>query len=490
MRSADDTGRSLRHQACSEARGSLDEGDFLATLERLVAIPTESQHPEQRHELLRYMSDGVGPLLADMGFDLQSFDVDDPARIPCLLGTRIESETLPTVMIYGHGDVVRGLPDQWRDGLDPWRLERQGDKLYGRGTVDNKGQHLIALQALRAVLQVRGSLGFNVKFFLDMGEEVGSPGLRSVLSRHREACSADVFIAFDGPRLAVGAPEINLGARGVCNLDLVVRLREGTHHSGHWSGLLADPSILLAHALASILSKEGEILVPGWTPKQIPPAVRQACATLELEEQDHPKTEPWWGERGLSRAERIFAWTGVCVLAMQSGRPEAPIHAVQGEARARVSIRHTTDVPSSTFAPALRAHLVANGHGHVEVHEINDDDQFQPARTDPRHPWVRRIAASMAITAGRPIHVIPNNSAGNPSSLFEEELGVPTIWIPYSYPGCEQHGPNEHALVPLLAEGLELTAGIWWDFGDPEFLARHGEGADRNFHDGLTSKER
>lgn len=476
MKPANANEASRRDQACSAARQSLEGGDFLATLERLVAIPTESQHREQRGDLLRYISEGVGPLLAEMGFSQQVFDADDPSRIPCLLGTRVEDDALPTVMIYGHGDVVRGLPEQWREGLHPWRLVRQGERVYGRGTVDNKGQHLIALHALRAVLHTRGSLGFNVKFFMDMGEEVGSPGLRSVLARHREACASDVFIAFDGPRLAVGAPEINLGARGVCNLDLVVNLREGTHHSGHWSGLLADPSILLAHALAAILSREGEILVPGWTPEAIPPAVRQACSTLKLEEQDHPRTEPWWGERGLSRAERIFAWTGICVLAMVSGRPEAPIHAVQGEARARISIRHTTDVASSTFGPALRAHLAANGHDHVEVHEVNDKDQFQPARTDPHHPWVRRIAASMGRTAGRSIHIIPNNSAGNPSSLFEEELGVPTIWIPFSYPGCEQHGPNEHALIPLLGEGLELTAGMWWDFGDPAFLATHGEG--------------
>lgn len=467
--------RSERQTACELAQSSLENGRFLETLSRLVAIPTESQHPNQRSDLLRYINDGVGPLLTALGFELATFNENDSDLLPCLLATRLEGPDLPTIMIYGHGDVVRGLPEQWRPGLDPWRITVEGDRIYGRGTVDNKGQHLIAIEALKAVLEVRGGLGFNVKIFMDMGEEIGSPRLRSVLSQHRDACAADVFIAFDGPRLAAGAPEINLGARGQVFLDLIVKFRDGTHHSGHWSGLLADPSIVLAHALSSIMSKDGNILVPGWTPDHIPLATKDACATLQLEEQDHPRTEPWWGEPGLSRAERILAWTGVSVAAMISGRPEAPVHAVQGEARARISIRHTTDVDATTIAPLLRAHLAQGGHDYVEVREVYDIDRFPPARTDPQHPWVRRIAASMAATVGRPIHVIPNNSAWNPSDLFEDVLGTPTIWIPYSYPGCEQHGPNEHALKPLLREGLELTAGMWWDFGDPDFLSKHAD---------------
>jgi acetylornithine deacetylase/succinyl-diaminopimelate desuccinylase-like protein len=80
-----------------------------------------------------------------------------------LLGSRIEDPGLPTVLVYGHGDVVRGEPQRWRKGLDPWLVTVEGDKVYGRGVVDNKGQHLIAIEALRAVLAARGRLGFNAK---------------------------------------------------------------------------------------------------------------------------------------------------------------------------------------------------------------------------------------------------------------------------------------------------------------------------------------
>ena len=93
---------------------------------------------------------------------------------PFLVAERIEDPDALTVLVYGHGDTVRGLDDLWRPGLAPWTLEVEGDRIYGRGTADNKGQHSINIAALAAVLAERGRLGFNVKFLIEMGEEVGS----------------------------------------------------------------------------------------------------------------------------------------------------------------------------------------------------------------------------------------------------------------------------------------------------------------------------
>jgi hypothetical protein len=86
-------------------------------------------------------------------------------------------------------------------------------------------------------------------------------------------------------------------------------------------------------------------------------------------------------------------------------------------------------------------------------------------RTNPDDPWVQMITASLTRTSGKPINVVPNSSGGNPSRLFMDALGVPVIWIPNSYAGCNQHAPNEHALAPLLREGLGLMAGLLWDIG-------------------------
>jgi acetylornithine deacetylase/succinyl-diaminopimelate desuccinylase-like protein len=367
-----------REAAIERARSVFDEGSFVERLRELVAYPTESQVPSRRDELYRYCADGFGPLLRQTGFDTRIHDNPRAEFGPFLLGTRIEDPSLPTMLIYGHGDVVRAMPERWRRGLDPWQLQVEGDRIYGRGVVDNKGQHLLALSALSALSAVvaeRGSLGFNAKFLVETGEETGSPGLLAFIQRQRDALAADAFIALDGPRQSMAVPDITLGTRGGIALDLVIDLREGSHHSGHWGGLLADPGFLLAHALASIVSRDGRILVPGWTPAQIPNSVREACAHVLVEDlPGTPVPEPWWGEAGLSRPERIYMWTSVIVLASICGQPEAPVNAVSGTARARIQVRHTVDVPAEAFVPKLRAHLDAHGLQMVRIEPVVERD--------------------------------------------------------------------------------------------------------------------
>jgi pimeloyl-ACP methyl ester carboxylesterase len=191
------------------------------------------------------------------------------------------------VLSYGHGDVVRGQARARREGLDPWRLTIESDRWYGRGTADNKGQHSINLAALAQVLQARGGrLGFNMKFLFEMGEETGSQGLRELCEHEREALAADLFLASDGPRVAAQRPTLFLGSRGGVNFDLRIRLRPAGHHSGNWGGLLCNPGIRLAHAIASLVDERGRILVEALRPAELPDNVRQALASIEVLAED------------------------------------------------------------------------------------------------------------------------------------------------------------------------------------------------------------
>lgn len=456
-----------RQGALARARGSLDDGRFLARLGELVAFQTESHPPGRKAELERYCAEGLAPIVAELGFDVEILPNPLDEHGPVLLATRHEGEGLPTLLIYGHGDVVRAMPERWRAGLDPWTLTVEGDRAYGRGVVDNKGQHLLAIEALRAVIEERGALGFNAKIFVETGEEAGSPGLRRFLELHRDRCAADVFIGLDGPRQSMRVPDITLGTRGGLAVDLVVQLREGSHHSGHWGGLLKDPAVILAHAIAAIITRDGRILVPGWRPASVPDAVTRASRAVVID--DAPgalRPDEGWGEPGLGRPEKIYAWSSAIVLAMISGQPEAPVPAVPGFAKARIQLRHTVDIAAADVVPSLRAHLDAAGFADVEVLPVVERDMFPPSRTDPDDPWVTLVADSMARTVGLPPNIIPNIGASGPSEFFRETLGVPIIWIPHSYGGCGQHGPDEHGLVPLFREGLAIMAGVFWDVGE------------------------
>jgi hypothetical protein len=95
---------------------------------------------------------------------------------PLLLARRIESADAVTVLMYGHGDVVNGQEGRWQQDRSPWQLSSDGDRWYGRGTADNKGQHSINLGALAAAIEAAGGkLGCNLKMIFEMGEEVGRP---------------------------------------------------------------------------------------------------------------------------------------------------------------------------------------------------------------------------------------------------------------------------------------------------------------------------
>ena len=251
-----------RQEALEFVGSYFNDGKFESDLKKLVSFKTESQNPESKSELFSYLNDAILPRLSRLGLNCEIFSNPDPSGGPILVGERKEDINYPTIFIYGHGDVVLGQQEQWQEGLDPFILKAKGGKLFGRGTADNKSQHLINIIALEAVLSIRKSLGFNVKFVMETSEEIGSPGLREFFKNKRADLASDVLIASDGPRLQPGVPTIFMGTRGAMNFDLEVNLREGGHHSGNWGGVLKDPAIVLANAIATIVNKRGEILIP------------------------------------------------------------------------------------------------------------------------------------------------------------------------------------------------------------------------------------
>ena len=211
-----------RDGAIARIEAEYDSGNFIKVLAERVAIQTESQELCQLPELYRYLNDNISPYLAPLGYNCEIFDNLVEGGGPFLVATRIEDPARPTLLVYGHGDVVRGIPEQWRDGLNPWVLKQEGDRYYGRGTADNKVQHSIVLAALAAILAERGSHGFNTKVLLETSEEIGSLGLEEFCSSHTDLLAADVLIASDGPRMNPTRPDIKLGNRGMMAFDLEV----------------------------------------------------------------------------------------------------------------------------------------------------------------------------------------------------------------------------------------------------------------------------
>ncbi|QRG07288.1 M20/M25/M40 family metallo-hydrolase [Xanthobacter dioxanivorans] len=457
-----------RSDAIALADASFASGRFEDRLAQLVAIPSCSQDPALEPELERYLIGGIIPWLSGMGF---RSEVHPNARGggTILLLERIESPELPTVITYGHGDGVLGMDGEWSQGLVPWALQRRHDRWYGRGTADNKGQHVINLFALEAVLQARdGRLGFNVTLVLEMAEERGSIGLREFVQVNAQRLAADVFIASDGPRGSPGMPTIAAGSRGNYHFDLIVAPRKGGVHSGHWGGLTDDPAIVLSHALAAICDRNGRILVRDWLPEggaPLPDRIRSMLEGCPLDPgTDAARIEPDWGEPALSPAEKLYAWNSFIVLSMLSGKSEQPMNAVAPDAIAHCQIRYVPGTDPEIIVPALRRHLDAAGFQDVR---IENGRIGMPASAKPLpNEWVEFVARSFTESLGIPSQVIPQVSGGMPGDVFQDVLSVPLVWIPHGHNGCKQHGADEHLLIEVARQGVRGFAGLWWDLGE------------------------
>jgi len=455
-----------RQAAVKDAAQYFDGGEFILNLTRKVSFRTASEVEGSVDVLRDYLEREIRPECEELGFDCRILENPVVGCGPYLIAERIEDASLSTVLLYGHGDVVRGQDDSWKPGLSPWVLKAEGDKIYGRGAADNKGQYAVNIGALRTVLAARGGkVGYNIRLLFETAEERGSPGLNEFCATNATALEADLFIASDGPRLNARTPTVFLGSRGIQNFELSLNLREGAHHSGNWGGLLRNPGTVLAGAIGCLVDARGAIQAPFLRPPAIPDAVRKSVAGLQVGGNlGDPEVDSGWGEPGLLPAERVFAWNTLEVLGIECGSVVRPVGAIPSAAKAVLQLRYVVGTNLQDVEARLQTYLEEKGFPWVHVKATV---HMEATRLDPEHPAVGLVVESIERTTGSAPAVLPNLGGTIPNDAFSDVLGLPTVWVPHSYPACSQHAPNEHLLGSVAREGLEVMAGLFWDLGEP-----------------------
>ena len=241
-----------------------------------------------------------------------------------------------------------------------------------------------------------------------------------------------------------------LGSRGVANIELDLDLRSGGHHSGNWGGLLRNPGTVLANRIASMVNGRGVIRVDGLRPPPIPDNVRRALADIEVGgAPGDAEIDPEWGEPGLSAADRVFGWNTLevpCAFAVR--RPGVTRERHPGvchrDRAAPVRRRHRCD----EAAPARRR---APGDARLADVEVGEPVTMGATRLDPDDAWVRLAVDTLAEVTGVQPPLLPNLGGSLPNDVFADLLGLPTVWVPHSFPACRQHAPDEHVLAPWSA---------------------------------------
>jgi acetylornithine deacetylase/succinyl-diaminopimelate desuccinylase-like protein len=199
-------------------------------------------------------------------------------------------------------------------------------------------------------------------------------------------------------------------------------------------------------------------------PPRLSDQIRAALADVKVEPSaDEPALSDDWGEEGLSAAERLYAWNTLEVLAMSAGNIDKAANAIPGQARAVLQLRFVVGTEIDKVLEAVRAHLGASGFSMVEV---SATQSFAASRAEIDSPWIKWAADSIRRTTGKAAAVLPNFGGSLPNEVFSETLGLPTIWVPHSYPGCSQHAPDEHIRLDVTGEALAIMAGLFWDLGE------------------------
>jgi acetylornithine deacetylase/succinyl-diaminopimelate desuccinylase-like protein len=453
-----------RSSAIASATAWFDGGGLFAELSRRVGIRTESQNRDCADSLACYLTDEIAPAAERLGFRAEIWDNPVAGGPPFLFAERSEGEALPTVLTYGTATssaatTINGATTALRGsssrpaiagtGAAPQTTRASTPSISRRwGRCSRRAE--ARLQREAADRDGRGS---------------GLAGLRKICQGRAKALRSDVLIASDGPRLRSDLPTIFLGSRGAFNFDLVLELREGAHHSGNWGGLLANPGIVLANAIASMVDARGRILVAGLTPSRIPTSVRRALRSIEPGEPAGPAIDAHWGEPGLTPAERVFGWNSLEVLAFKTGNPERPVNAIPRARPAHMQIRFVAGCDVRSFVPAMRKHLDQRGFAKVEVRAA-DVEPMEATRPRPQRSMgpmgrgfdrgddryaARDPAESRRLAAERLLRRRARSA---------DDLGSAFL------PACSQHAPDEHLLVPVAREALAIMTGLFWDLGE------------------------
>jgi acetylornithine deacetylase/succinyl-diaminopimelate desuccinylase-like protein len=386
---------------------------------------------------------------------------------PAVVGGRDGPAGAPTVLVYGHYDVQPPDPvDAWSSPpFDP--VVRDG-RLYGRGSADNKGQHLAQLLAVESLLATRGELPCTVRVLLDGEEEIGSPNLEELVAAERRRLAADLVIWSDGPVDASGGWRLVLGVRGVASFELRAAGASRPLHSGNWGGVAPNPLWTLVHLLASMKDREGRVTVDGFYDDVRPlsqaeqAALRRLPADPEAVRADLgvPALDAPAG-RGLH--ERLIAWPTLTINGLHGGYGGQGSQTVlPHRAVAKCDVR----LVEAQRAQDVYAKLEAHVRRHAPGVELVRQGSMEPFRTPLDSPWTGPLRRGMAAATGAEPLLVPSLGGSLPLHALGAVLQAPVFGIPLGNPDQANHAPDENLALDRFVTGIKTAAAVLDALGD------------------------
>ena len=434
----------------NDVLGQLDRQyeEFKSILVELARIPSVSAEGFPAAEVRR-SAEACASLLRRVG--LQNVDVLElPGVHPYVYGDWLERPGAPTLLLYGHHDVVPpGRPEEWR--TPPFEPTERDGRLYGRGSADDKGGILLHVAAIAAYLRTRRSLPCNVKVLIEGEEEIGSPNLGRFLEQYRSKMSADVVVLSDTSNFDTGVPALTYRLRGLCQVDVEVRCLERPVHSGQKGGPVPDPVQILCRLIADLTAKDGSLNVQGLYRRVARPTAAQRALLRRLPFDSARfarsagllKGVTLAGEKAYSTYERLWFRPSLTVIAFEAQPIVGSSNQILEAARARFSMRTVPNMDSREAGELLVRKLTRRPPygAHVTARVVRSTP---PWSTKPAGPAFE--AARRALKAGFGRDAVMMGAGGSIGFVqpFSEALdGAPCLLTGVEDPACGAHSENE-----------------------------------------------
>ena len=452
-------------------------GEWKDALCELVRVPGVSAAGFPAADLRR-SADATAAVLRRGGVEHVAV-LDVPGAPPYVYGDWLRARGAPTVLVYGHHDVVPPGPlGKWTSPpFEP--VERRG-RLYGRGTADDKGGFLAWLAGFSAYAGTTAGAPVNLRFLIEGEEEVGSGHLPALLARHRAKLDADVVVLSDTANFATGVPALTWQLRGLVQVDVEVVCLDRPVHSGDFGGAVPDPVRILCRLLDELRAADGSLAVPGLYRRVARPseAVRRRLRRLPFSE---PAFRRGAGmlpgtrlerERGVSVYEQLWTRPSLSVIAIEAHPLDGAANQVLDSARARISLRTVPRMDAQEAGEALVRKLTTRPPAGAEVKAriVRSTPWWT---TEPEGPAFDAVLRSLEKGYGRkPVLIGAGGSIGFVKPFSEALPGVPCLLTGVEDPGCGAHSEDEslhlgdwrkamRSAVHLYAELAEIgTAGL------------------------------
>jgi acetylornithine deacetylase/succinyl-diaminopimelate desuccinylase-like protein len=428
---------------------------YLADLVELLRIPSVSSMPAHVGDVERAARWTADRLTAA---GMEHAVVLPTEMHPVVYADWLHAPGQPTVLLYGHVDVLPGEPlEEWT--TPPFEPSVREGVLYARGAADMKAGTMALIAAVEAMLRTSGKLPVNVKFFVEAEEEIGSPSVPGLLRVEKERFACDMLLSADGGQRAPDQPVLVLGCRGNVALQIDVRGTSADLHSGGYGGMAPNAANALVDLIASMRAPDGRVLVEGFYDGVRPLTEEmkaEIAAVAEDEETVRARIDALTlvGEPGFTPSERNVARPSFDLNGIWGGfQGEGSKNVIPAQAHAKINCRLVPDQDPEHVIACITRHVESHTPPGVSVSVSTRKGRSRPFSVPRSHPGMRVAESVLADLYGRAPVAIRMGGSLPFVAPVQELLGADTINMGLCTGGQGAHAPNEFQPLENILRG-------------------------------------